>query len=80
MAHAWRKLHELWVHHQSTIGEQALKLFSMLYDVERTWRSEPVQAPLVALESLACSQAFYVCLKTPHSLDFAVPVAIALLA
>jgi len=35
MAHARRKFHELWVHHQSTIGEQALKLIGMLYDVER---------------------------------------------
>lgn len=35
MAHARRKFHELWANHQSTIGEQALKFFVQLYDVER---------------------------------------------
>lgn len=35
MAHARRKFHELWVHHQSRVGEQALKFFSRLYDFER---------------------------------------------
>lgn len=35
MAHARRKFHELWVHHQSPIGEQALRFFVQLYDVER---------------------------------------------
>jgi len=35
MAHARRKFHELWANHGSTIGEQALKFFVQLYDVER---------------------------------------------
>ncbi|WP_419964689.1 IS66 family transposase [Pelomonas cellulosilytica] len=35
MAHARRKFHELWVNHQSKVGEQALKFFQALYDVER---------------------------------------------
>ncbi len=35
LAHARRKFHELWVNHGSTVGEQALKFFSRLYDVER---------------------------------------------
>ncbi len=35
MAHARRKFHELWVNHQSKVGEQALKFFQALYGVER---------------------------------------------
>jgi transposase len=35
MAHARRKFHELWVHHGSQVGEQALRLFGRLYDFER---------------------------------------------
>lgn len=35
MAHARRKFHELWATHQSTIGEQVLKFFAELYEVER---------------------------------------------
>jgi transposase len=35
LAHARRKFHELWVNHQSTIGEQALKFFMQLYEIER---------------------------------------------
>ena len=35
MAHARRKFHELWISNQSPIGEQALKFFVQLYDVER---------------------------------------------
>jgi len=35
MAHARRKFHELWANHGSTIGEQALKFFVQLYDIER---------------------------------------------
>ena len=35
MAHARRKFHELWVNHQSQVGEQALKFFGALYEVER---------------------------------------------
>jgi transposase len=38
MAHARRKFHELWVHHQSPIGEQALKFFIQLYEIEREVR------------------------------------------
>ena len=35
MAHARRKFHELWANHRSQIAEEALKLFGVLYDVER---------------------------------------------
>jgi len=35
MAHARRKFHELWANHGSQVGEQALKFFARLYDVER---------------------------------------------
>jgi transposase len=35
MAHARRKFHELWANHGSQIGEQALKFFVKLYEVER---------------------------------------------
>ncbi|MEJ7930499.1 IS66 family transposase, partial [Ramlibacter sp. AN1015] len=35
LAHARRKFHELWVNHQSAVGEQALALFARLYEVER---------------------------------------------
>jgi len=38
LAHARRKFHELWVNHHSTIGEQALKFFIQLYEVEREVR------------------------------------------
>ncbi len=36
MAHARRKFHELWASHGSPVGEQALKFFGQLYEVERT--------------------------------------------
>ena len=35
MAHARRKFHELWANHGSQVGEQALKFFHKLYEVER---------------------------------------------
>jgi hypothetical protein len=35
LAHARRKFHELWVNHKSTVGEEALKFFVQLYEVER---------------------------------------------
>ena len=35
LAHARRKFHDLWVHHQSGIAEEALTLFGALYGVER---------------------------------------------
>jgi hypothetical protein len=35
MAHARRKFHELWTNHGSAVGEQALKFFIQLYDIER---------------------------------------------
>ena len=35
MAHARRKFHELWANHGSSVGEQALKFFMQLYEVER---------------------------------------------
>jgi hypothetical protein len=33
--HARRKFHELWANHGSQVGEQALKFFGQLYDIER---------------------------------------------
>jgi transposase len=38
MAHARRKFHELWVTHGSMVGEQALKFFAQLYEIEREAR------------------------------------------
>jgi transposase len=38
MAHARRKFHELWANHGSQLGEQALKFFVKLYDIERDVR------------------------------------------
>jgi transposase len=35
MAHARRKFHELWANHGSQVGEQALKFFIQLYEIER---------------------------------------------
>ena len=35
LAHARRKFHELWVNHQSPIGEKALEFFRELYKIER---------------------------------------------
>ncbi len=35
LAHARRKFHELWANHGSQVGEQALKFFQALYDIER---------------------------------------------
>jgi len=35
MAHARRKFHELWANHSSQIAEDALKLFGVLYEIER---------------------------------------------
>ena len=48
MAHARRKFHELWANHQSTVGEQALKFFGRLYDVEREVAGADAQARLDA--------------------------------
>lgn len=41
MTHARRKFHELWVNHSSTLAEQALKLFGVLYDIEREVKDLP---------------------------------------
>jgi transposase len=35
LAHARRKFFDLWANHKSTVGEEALKYFVQLYDVER---------------------------------------------
>jgi transposase len=35
LVHARRKFHELWINHGSPIGEQALKFFGEIYDIER---------------------------------------------
>jgi transposase len=41
MAHARRKFHELWANNGSAVGEQALKFFVELYEVER--QAQPMQ-------------------------------------
>lgn len=41
MAHARRKFHDLWVNHGSPTGEQALKFFRALYEVEREVQELP---------------------------------------
>jgi transposase len=43
MAHARRKFHELWANHGSTVGEQALKFFIQLYEIEREVRDLPAE-------------------------------------
>jgi hypothetical protein len=48
MAHARRKFHELWINHGSQLGEQALKFFGALYDVEREVADANSQARLEA--------------------------------
>ena len=48
MAHARRKFHELWANHGSQVGEQALKFFGELYDVEREVAKAHSQARLEA--------------------------------
>lgn len=48
MAHARRKFHELWVNHGSQVGEQALKFFAALCDVEREVADADSQARLDA--------------------------------
>lgn len=35
MAHVRHKFHELWANHKSQIAEDVVKLFSVLYDIER---------------------------------------------
>ena len=41
LAHARRKFHELWLHHKSSVGEQALKFIARLYEVEREVQALP---------------------------------------
>jgi len=41
LAHARRKFHELWANHGSQVGEQALKFFQALYDIEREVQDLP---------------------------------------
>ena len=48
MAQARRKFHELWANHGSQVGEQALKFFGQLYDVEREVADADSQARLEA--------------------------------
>jgi len=38
LAHARRKFYDLWVNHHSAVAEETLKLFGLLYDVEREAR------------------------------------------
>jgi uncharacterized protein YbaR (Trm112 family) len=35
LAHALRKFHELWINHENTVAEEALKNCGALYDIER---------------------------------------------
>ena len=48
MAHARRKFHELWANHGSQVGEQALKFFGELYDIEREVADADTQVRLDA--------------------------------
>lgn len=41
LAHARRKFHELWINHQSQVGEHALKFFGELYEIEHQVRDLP---------------------------------------
>jgi hypothetical protein len=50
MAHARRKFHELWANHGSQVGEQALKFFGQLYEVERAAVDADSQASLKPAE------------------------------
>jgi transposase len=43
MAHARRKFHELWANHGSQVGEQALKFFQKMYEVEREVQDRSAQ-------------------------------------
>ena len=43
MAHVRRKFHELWANHGSPVGEQALKFFGKLYEVEREVQALPAR-------------------------------------
>jgi transposase len=40
-AHARRRFHQLWVHHKSAVGEQALKFYGELYGIERAVQDLP---------------------------------------
>jgi len=51
MAHARRKFHELWANHRSQVGEQALKFFGQLYEVERAAADADSQARLEARQT-----------------------------
>jgi len=52
MAHARRKFHELYANHQSQIAEEALKLFGVLYDVERQVQEFDIDARRAARQQL----------------------------
>jgi transposase len=52
MAHARRKFHELYANHQSQIAEEALKLFGVLYDVERQAQKFDIDARRAARQQL----------------------------
>lgn len=52
MAHARRKFHELYVNHKSQIAEEALKLFGVLYDVERQVQNLGTEARRVIRQKL----------------------------
>ena len=41
MAHARRKFHELWVHHGSEVGRQALRFYQSLFRIEREIEDKP---------------------------------------
>ena len=44
MAHARRKLHDLYVNHRSVIAEDGLKLYGALYEIEREAREQELDA------------------------------------
>jgi transposase len=44
MAHARRKLHDLYANHRSEIAEEGLRLFGALYDIERLAREQKLDA------------------------------------
>lgn len=44
MAHARRKLHDLFVNHRSDIAEEALRYFTALYEIEREARERNLDA------------------------------------
>jgi len=53
LAHARRKFHELYANHKSQIAEEALKLFGVLYDVERQMQGLDIDARRATRQQLS---------------------------